>query len=380
MLRTMSIPTDLAPSRFLPLMKTCSQIFNEHVKWSMENKTYNKGRAHKSLYADLRSRYPEVPSALIQSVRDTAMEAVRAQKFKRAPRKSEYGALRYDARTMSLRGERLTLSCIGKRGKTILKVPEYFREIFDNWTLKGAAVVWKKRDGRIWVHMVFEADTPRKTDGGVAGIDRGLRHLAVTSDGQFYSGSRIRANQRKYLHNRRTLQAKGTPSARRRLKAMSGREKRFSQDVNHRISKGIAQTPETATFVLEDLSGIRAKRRGKRLNKWLGSWPFYQLQMFLQYKAEKLGKEVAFVDARYTSQRCSRCGHIYKGNRKGGAFRCVRCGYTDHADLNAAKNIRDLYILSTAQENGSVEQAAVNQPYATDFGLVASHQACPGGS
>jgi IS605 OrfB family transposase len=56
-----------------------------------------------------------------------------------------------------------------------------------------------------------------------------------------------------------------------------------------------------AVFVLEDLSGIRKNRRGKKMNKWLGGWSFYQQDLFLAYKAEALGKCVVFGDPRYTS-------------------------------------------------------------------------------
>ncbi|NET91543.1 MAG: transposase, partial [Kamptonema sp. SIO1D9] len=71
-----------------------------------------------------------------------------------------------------------------------------------------------------------------------------------------------------------------------------------------------------------------------------------------------------FVDARYTSQKCSRCGHIRKANRQKSRFRCDHCGYTAHADINAAMNVRDNYILSLAQQE-SGEQVAVNQPDAS---------------
>jgi IS605 OrfB family transposase len=358
-------------------MEQCADVFNTHVDWSLQNKTYNKSKAHRELYAQLRQDYPNIPSALLQTVRDTAMEAVKATKFKRTPRKSPTSSLRYDKRTMTLRGKQLTLSCIGKRAKTILYIPEYFQSIFDSWDFRGATLVYKQ--GQMWVHLVFEAPNPKpQTNGDVVGIDRGLYHIAVTSDEQMFSNASVRASQRRYLYNRRQLQAKGTRSAKRRLKSMSGREKRFSRDVNHQITKKLAQQHNVAVFVLEDLSGIRNQRRGKKVNKGISSWPFYQFEHCLSYKAEALGKYVDYVDARYTSQRCSMCGHIYKGNRQKSRFKCVRCSFRCHADVNAAINIRDLYLLPTAAR--SVGQAAVNQPYVTSHVSVTSHRACPGGN
>jgi transposase len=251
MLRTVSIPIDLEPERFLPLMKQCADIFNAHVDWALANHTYNKSKAHDALYAQLRQLYPEIPSALIQSVRDTAMEAVKATKFERHPRKRPTSSLRYDKRTMTLRGDQLTLSCIGPRAKTILAVPDYFRQIFETWDFKGATLTYKRHTRQMWIQMVFECPTPEKqSKGETQGIDRGLYHLAVTSDEQTFSNAEVRSVQRKYLYNRRTLQAKGTRSAKRRLKAMSGREQRFSRDVNHRVTKQLAHQPDVTTFVL----------------------------------------------------------------------------------------------------------------------------------
>lgn len=115
MKRTVSIPIELDEARFLPLFEQCAAIFNIHVDWALENHTYNKSKAHAALYAKLREQYPDVPSALIQAIRDTGMEAVKATKFEAVPRKKPHSGLRYDRRTLTLRGHQLTLSCIGKR-------------------------------------------------------------------------------------------------------------------------------------------------------------------------------------------------------------------------------------------------------------------------
>jgi putative transposase len=62
----------------------------------------------------------------------------------------------------------------------------------------------------------------------------------------------------------------------------------------------------------------------------------------LRAKAESAGRVVLEVNPRHTSQRCSRpsCGHVAKENRATQAvFKCVKCGHTAHADVNAAMNI-----------------------------------------
>ena len=265
------------------------------------------------------------------------MEAVKATAFKKRPRKKKHSGLRFDKRTMTLRGEQLSLSSMGKREKVILKVPAYFRPIFDFWKLKGATLTYSVKTRQFWIRLVYETATPiLKTDGVVLGIDRGIRQLAVTSEGQFFSNRKLRAAQRRFLYNRKTAQAQGTPSARRRLKAMSGKEQRFSRDVNHRVTKQLINLTDVKTYVLEDLKGIRNQQRGRQQNKRIGSWPFHQFGVFLAYKAQALGKEVVYVDPRYTSKKCSCCKAIQKRSRHKSKYCCRKCNFQLHADWNAA--------------------------------------------
>ena len=87
---------------------------------------------------------------------------------------------------------------------------------------------------------------------------------------------------------------------------------------------------------INDRTTVRKKQRSERY-----SWSFYQLRMFVTYKALLAGVPVVLVDPRDTSRTCNWCGHCEKGNRKNQEeFVCKGCGHDDHADHNAAKNIR----------------------------------------
>ena len=68
--------------------------------------------------------------------------------------------------------------------------------------------------------------------------------------------------------------------------------------------------------MLENLTDIRERTRGRRKQRRaISNWSFAKLQAFVAYKAAYRGIHVEFVDARYSSQACSRCGHIEKRNR-----------------------------------------------------------------
>jgi IS605 OrfB family transposase len=115
-------------------------------------------------------------------------------------------------------------------------------------------------------------------------------------------------------------------------------------DVNHCISKQIvafALKHRAPMIALEGLTNIRERIKGHKgkQNYQMHSWAFGQLQNFINYKAWGKGILVETVEPAYTSQMCSRCGHVLKSQRKGLNFRCESCGYTLQADLNAARNI-----------------------------------------
>jgi IS605 OrfB family transposase len=109
--------------------------------------------------------------------------------------------------------------------------------------------------------------------------------------------------------------------------------------LNHTISHRIVSSLQPRdTIVLEDLTHIRERIRAQRQQRLIQhSWAFAQLQAFIAYKARERGISVVFVDPRYSSQLCSRCGAL--GIRQGLSFRCDVCGYRNHADFNAAYNL-----------------------------------------
>jgi putative transposase len=377
MQRTLSLKVDL-PEEFSLYLEKCADIFNSYVSWSFEKKTYNKAKAHQELYHLFRDKYPEMPSAIIQSIRDTALENIKALKFKFRPFKKATSHVRYDKRTISLKNNNLSIGWSGNRIKRIIKLPKFFSDRYGSWKFQAATIGYDSLKKCFKVNLIFESKTPEKMGSRSIGIDRGLYNIVTLSDGFRYASKQIRKVKRSNLFLKKQLQTKGTRSAKRKLKSLSGYEKRFSLDINHKITKQLVNMPYDI-FVLEDLTGIRKqKSKGKIINKWLSDWSFWQLEQLLTYKAEALGKTVIKVDARYTSQKCSNCGKIDKCNRKGSHYKCNVCGYRGHADVNAARNIRNNF-LSAAVKIQKAEQAECQSAKCLEC-LEASQQPCAGGN
>ena len=69
-------------------------------------------------------------------------------------------------------------------------------------------------------------------------------------------------------------------------------------------------------------------------------WSYYELQSMVEYKADRIGIKVRYVNPAYTSQTCSKCGNIDKENRQTQEkFICTKCGFELNADHNASINI-----------------------------------------
>lgn len=359
-IRTIKVKLDVDADgceALLTTMRDYTVAFNQCAAWGFENRSANKVNCHHATYRDVRSTVPDLPSSLVQGARDCACEALKAVKCATTPTRRDDASMRYNQRVIRvcLDSGYATVATSRGRVRAAFRVPNYYRK-YITWTIKSSTVSYRRRDRTFYLHCQIEARTPEPvSDGTIIGIDRGIVNVAVCSDNTFFNDGRVKNARAKYARLRASIQSTGTRSAKRKLRRVAGRERRFVTDINHCISKQIVASPYTV-FALEDLTKIRVKqRRGADFNRKLNSWSFYELEQFLRYKVEAVGKQVVLVDARYTSQKCSVCGHTYKGNRNGSDFRCRKCGFQLHADLNAARNIAHDGI-------SAVGRLPVNQP------------------
>ena len=253
------------------------------------------------------------------------------------------------------KGHQLSLNTLCKRAK-VDYADKYFVQYFDGtWKFGTGKLVELK--GKWYFHIPvsknLEKEFSKDEVKHVVGLDRGLRFLVTGYDEQgnsfFISGKDVCKKREKFAKLRAELQSKKSYSAKRRLRKLSGRENRWMSDVNHRISKALVDKyGENTLFVIEDLAGVSFEdsnlNRSAKQKRQLRSWTFFQLEQFLTYKAHAAKSEVLQVSARYTSQRCPKCGSIHKEHRHHNIheYICDNCGYRSNDDRVGAMNIQQL--------------------------------------
>ncbi len=133
----------------------------------------------------------------------------------------------------------------GRKTYKIQNYP-YAKTFFKEPWKFGASKVVKHKDGKYYFHLTVSQGIPDKKIEDAStfmGIDVGINYLAVASTTdrkcKFFSGGEIKNQRNIYKKMRARLQSKGTSSAKRLLKHLSGKEQRLMKDVNHCISKSI---------------------------------------------------------------------------------------------------------------------------------------------
>jgi IS605 OrfB family transposase len=203
------------------------------------------------------------------------------------------------------------------------------------------------RDGKWFLVATCEvpAAPSEREPTGWLGVDRGIVNIATTSDGKNHCGAGLERYRRRQARVRAELQAKGTKSAKRRLRRRAKRETRHIAHTNHKIANEIVADAERTGrgIALENLLGIRGQVRLHRHQRAaLSNWSFHDLGRFITYKAVRAGVPVLEVDPAYTSQTCpvGFCGSVSRKNRPNrDTFLCRSCGFAGPADLVAALNV-----------------------------------------
>lgn len=353
-------PSAEQADRFRDTMRRFNAACNAVAEVAFREQTANKFRLQKLVYEHLRTKHG-IPADMAIRVIAQVCEAYKRDRS-RKPAFRPLAAVPYShGKNYSYKGiDRVSVQvCPSGRQIVPFVMGEYQRKQFA--FAKGQADL-VHRDGKWFLYVtvdVPEPDLPAVSE--FLGVDLGIVNLATDSTGERFTGADVERHRKRHLKARRSFQRRGTRSAKRRLKKLSGKQSRYQKAVNHRISKAVvAKAKALGTGIaIEDLKGLRTrceKTVRRRQRSRLSNWSFFQLRAFLSYKAKLAGVPVIAVDPRNTSRTCFACGHCDKGNRKSqDRFSCLACGHTACADCNAASNIA----ARAAQSTGLIQSPGV---------------------
>ncbi|MBW4590334.1 transposase [Aetokthonos hydrillicola Thurmond2011] len=252
------------------------------------------------------------------------------------------------------------------------------RPIPSGFTIK-AATIRKRQDGW-YVSIRIEDKTvpdyipkPLTEIKSVLGCDMGITKLVHLSDGHQFNNPKFAINKKvkrrlKIRQRRVNRKVKGSKNRKKAANKLGKLHKKIvdkRQAYQWEIASLIASRKVDAIAV-EDLnvSGMLKRCRPKvdekgrflsngqsakkALNRSISDASWNELTQKIEYMAGKSGKMLIKVNPKHTSQKCNICGHIDASSRDKEKFICVSCNHMAQADINAAKNIKELAMLNIA--------------------------------
>ena len=190
------------------------------------------------------------------------------------------------------------------------------------------------------------------------GIDAGIKCFAAFSDGTLVKGvNSFRRHEDALAREQQKLARKEKGSQnwkkqKRKISRLHHTIANLRSDFLHKLTTEVSQNHATVYVEGLNIRGMSASARGtveepgrnvrakSGLNKSILDQGWGEFRRQLDYKLCWHGGSLVEVESRYSSQRCSCCGYTEKRNRRSQAvFVCLACGYEQHADVNAARNI-----------------------------------------
>ncbi len=190
-------------------------------------------------------------------------------------------------------------------------------------------------------------DLPEKsTEGKAIGIDVGLTHYAVTSDGTKHGNPKYYRKYEKKLAKRQKQLSHKLKGSRNRNKArvkvakVHAKIVRCREDFLHKLSRKLVD--ENQVIVVENLA-VRNMVKNHKLAKSISDAGWGQFCTMLKYKSEWAGKTYIEVDRFYPSSKtCNNClNRVDSLSLDIRSWQCPKCGENHDRDINAAQNIRD---------------------------------------
>ena len=190
-------------------------------------------------------------------------------------------------------------------------------------------------------------DKPVSSSKGKAiGVDMGINHYAITSDGTKHGNPKYyRKYEVKLAKRQKQLSRKQKGSSNRnkaRIKVAKVHEKitRCREDFLHKLSRKLVD--ENQVIVVENLA-VRNLVKNSQLAKSISDAGWGQFCTMLKYKSEWEGRIYMEIDRFFPSSKtCSNCLHQLDNlSLDIRSWQCPKCQKVHDRDINAAMNIRE---------------------------------------
>ena len=247
--------------------------------------------------------------------------------------KGQYGSITYPQSGYKVEGGKLKLSCIGG-----IKI-----KLHRPFEGKVKICTITRKNGRYYSCFACEIEcVPMPETGKTAGIDMGITDFCITSDGQFYTSPKTYRKAERALKKAQrkvSRRKKGSNRCKKAIMKLSRLHEKVAnqrKDIAHKVAHDLIQKYDLTSY--EDLK-VKDMIRNEHLAKSIADSGWGLFFGILTYKAESAGKTVIKVDPKNTSQICCNCGNTVPKRLNERWHNCPYCGYSDHRDVNAAKNI-----------------------------------------
>jgi len=299
--------------------------------------------------------------------RKSAGKKKKEEKPKKPPKCPEVKntSLLLTARQWSLRDGIFKITRKILKGEYNCKMYDYAKR---NMTDVQGTCELKIIDNVVWCFLTYYKEKPKfEWNGTVIGVDLGLNKIAVTSDGRFFSnGYRrrvINKNRKRKAGLQKAQDKYGSQTAKKSLERHAHKVANFNKNQRFMLVKDLLGTVENPVYppgtaiAFEDLTNILYTTKNKKSQNYEkhSFWGFAALQFAVEYKAKMMGLKVVYIDPRYTSKTCPKCGSVRPGNRGYGykkgsdqknwqLYHCQDCmskGVYLHADFVGALNIAE---------------------------------------
>ncbi len=227
--------------------------------------------------------------------------------------------------------------------------PQSFREV----------AISRDARGNYYASFSYCEQEAHPQAGVVVAFDLGIKTLATGANSQgrvYHVGGFTGARwYNKQLDKIRSKRGKCKKKSRRYIhlskvyKRVSEKKRNKQKDSHHKASHLIAHTLVERTVVIGDLSqrqmvtNEHAEHNKHKNRAVFNDWGLYGFVQMLVYKCLLYGKELVFLDERYTSKECSQCGNRQDMPLWKRVYRCT-CGLVMDRDENSAVNILKRYL------------------------------------